>query len=294
MLPYVSVIMPIHNEADFIRLSLGAVLSQDYPAERMEILAVDGESTDGTPELVRELTQSSAVPLRLIRNPGQIVPTGLNMALSQARGEIIVRVDGHTRVAPDYVRQCVDVASTHRRGKRGWAHECAGARALWQGGGRGHQPRLSALAAGASMFQRRKNGWIRFTWAPGRGGSSRRWACSMKNWCATRTMNSITGCAGRAARSCSTPRSNPNTPCAAPRWRLWRQYFQYGFWKVRVLQKHPLQMSPRQFAPPALRAGAALFRAAGLALLIRPLDAASCRPGPCRGPACAGHPRCCI
>jgi GT2 family glycosyltransferase len=33
---------------------------------------------------------------------------------------------------------------------------------------------------------------------------------------------------------------------------LWRQYFQYGYWKVRVLQKHPLQMSPRQFVPPAL------------------------------------------
>jgi len=32
---------------------------------------------------------------------------------------------------------------------------------------------------------------------------------------------------------------------------LWRQYYQYGFWKVRVLQKHPLQMSLRQFAPPA-------------------------------------------
>jgi hypothetical protein len=69
-------------------------------------------------------------------------------------------------------------------------------------------------------------------------------------------------------RSRYYPRTTPRS--------LWRQYFQYGYWKVRVMQKHPLQMRPRQFAPPLLTAAlaglglAAPFAAwarAGLALV---------------------------
>src|SRR5262245_34169273 len=105
-LPLVTVIMPVRQEAGFIARSLGAVLAQEYPVERLEVLVADGGSTDGTREIV-QAHQARHPNLRLVDNPGQIVPTGLNAALRHARGEVIVRVDGHTEIAPDYVLECV-------------------------------------------------------------------------------------------------------------------------------------------------------------------------------------------
>ncbi len=110
---FVSVIMPIRNEARFIRRSLGALLGQDYPLGHMEILVADGHSTDGTRDIVRGLQQRHP-QLKLLDNPGRIVATGMNEGIRRARGEVIVRVDGHTVVAPDYISCCV--ASIQRSG----------------------------------------------------------------------------------------------------------------------------------------------------------------------------------
>src|SRR5690349_79219 len=100
----VTIILPIRNEAESIARTLNSVLGQDYPAQLMEVLVVDGQSTDGTPEIVAGLLEAARMPVRLLKNPGRIVPTGLNIALRQAHGEVILRVDGHTVLAPDYVR----------------------------------------------------------------------------------------------------------------------------------------------------------------------------------------------
>src|SRR5215813_3676018 len=99
----VSVLMPVRNEGSFIEHSLGAVLAQDYPTEHLEIIVADGMSTDSTRQIVAQVALDRH-NVRLIENPGQIVATGLNKALKVATGEIIVRVDGHTVIQPDYVR----------------------------------------------------------------------------------------------------------------------------------------------------------------------------------------------
>src|SRR5262249_21280037 len=105
-LPFVSVVMPVRNEGDFIRRSLGAVLAQNYPSYRMEVIVVDGCSTDGTVDAVNEIARQYTNVI-LLDNPREIVATALNRALAVARGEIIVRVDGHTIINSDYVRECV-------------------------------------------------------------------------------------------------------------------------------------------------------------------------------------------
>lgn len=103
--PFVTVIMPVRNEEAFIARSLGAVLSQRYPADRLDVLVADGQSDDRTRQIIASLPGSERV--RVIENPQRRQAFGLNLALRQARGDIIVRVDGHTIIAPDYVRQCV-------------------------------------------------------------------------------------------------------------------------------------------------------------------------------------------
>jgi succinoglycan biosynthesis protein ExoA len=107
-LPFVSVLMPVRNEASFIARSVGAVLTQDYPRDRMEIIIADGLSDDGTRQVIDAMRLYNP-NVSMIDNPGKIVSTGLNAALRVARGEIIIRVDGHCEIASDYVRQCVSL-----------------------------------------------------------------------------------------------------------------------------------------------------------------------------------------
>ena len=94
------------TKAALLRAALGAVLDQDYPADRIEVLVADGMSTDNTRTVVADLALAHP-NVQLLDNPGRIVSTGLNRALPLARGAVIIRVDGHCEIAPDYVRRCV-------------------------------------------------------------------------------------------------------------------------------------------------------------------------------------------
>ncbi|HKV84321.1 MAG TPA: glycosyltransferase family 2 protein [Ktedonobacterales bacterium] len=104
--PFVSVIMAVRNEAAFIAESLGAILEQDYPAERMEILLADGASEDDTLGIVRALP--GAERIRIVSNPLRVQSAGLNLLIPESTGEFIIRIDGHTIIAKDYVRRCVE------------------------------------------------------------------------------------------------------------------------------------------------------------------------------------------
>jgi hypothetical protein len=76
----------------------GAVLAQDYPQHSISIFGVDGLSVDGTREFL-ERYEKQYFTLHMIDNLGKIIPTGINIALRQAKGEVIICVDGHTLIA---------------------------------------------------------------------------------------------------------------------------------------------------------------------------------------------------
>ena len=103
----VSLIVPCRNESAHIEAFCADALAQQLPPGwRMELCIADGRSDDGTRERLQAL--AAAEPrIRWIDNPARIVSSGLNAALAQARGEVIVRLDVHTRYAPDYVAQCL-------------------------------------------------------------------------------------------------------------------------------------------------------------------------------------------
>ncbi len=92
--PFISVIVPVRNEAPFLRMTLRQLLDQNYHSDRFEILVADGQSTDGTREIVREL-QASNPHLHLLDNPKHWSSAGRNVAIRAAQGDIIVIVDGH-------------------------------------------------------------------------------------------------------------------------------------------------------------------------------------------------------
>src|SRR5262249_21463632 len=86
VLPLISVLVPVRNEAAFIRRTLDQLLAQDYDPQRYEVLVADGRSTDATPALVREL--AAAHPqVRLLDNPKHWSSAGRNRAARAARGD---------------------------------------------------------------------------------------------------------------------------------------------------------------------------------------------------------------
>ncbi|MEO6803933.1 MAG: glycosyltransferase [Granulicella sp.] len=97
-LPYISVVIPVRCELAGLSLLLPELMNQDYPAHRWEIIVADGESTDRTPELVRQFAQNASIPIRLLRNKGIRSSAGRNVGILAAQGDIIVFIDGHCRV----------------------------------------------------------------------------------------------------------------------------------------------------------------------------------------------------
>jgi len=264
-LPFLSVIMPVRNEGAIIRESLEAVLAQDYGQDRMEIFVVDGMSTDDTRGIVLSM-QSRFPNITLLDNPRKIVPAGMNIALRRAKGEILVRVDGHCTIARDYVRRCVEhLENDGVDGVGGPVHTVGSTRVA----------RVIALAM-SSKF--------------GVGGSAFRTIADRTMLADTVPFPAYTRAIVQKAGTydeelvrnqddeynyrlrklgaklllASDVRSEYYSRSSLR--SLWRQYFQYGYWKVRVLQKHPLQMSARQFVPAALVAS--ILAAAALCVLL--------------------------
>ncbi len=103
---FVTIVMPVLNEEKHLRRCLQSVVHQDYPMDKLEILVVDGMSGDGSRRIVTEFA-AQYPQIRLLDNPRRIIPAAMNIGIREARGEIILRVDGHCLLAPDYIRQCI-------------------------------------------------------------------------------------------------------------------------------------------------------------------------------------------
>lgn len=245
----VTIIMPIYNEEAFIARSLQAVLEQDYPVEHLEILVVDGMSTDGTREIVSAL-QSQCSNVKLLDNPGRIVSTALNIGLRHVQGNIVILVGGHCEIAPDYVAQCARYLQAHQDvAVVGGALETIG-----------ETPIAQAIAV--AMSSSFGVGGVTF-----RTGSEQEALVDTVAFGAYR--REIVDAAGLFDEELVRNQDDEYNyrirkmggkiyfvPTIKARYysrgnlrSLWRQYFQYGFWKVRVLQKHPFQMHIRQFVP---------------------------------------------
>lgn len=111
-LPFVSIIIPCKNEVDFLEGCIDSILASDYPEQRMEILVVDGMSTDGSRPLVNKYANKST-KVYLLDNPRSVTPVALNIGLKNAKGEILIRMDAHAMYPHDYISECVKAISKY-------------------------------------------------------------------------------------------------------------------------------------------------------------------------------------
>ncbi len=245
----VAVILPIRNEEKTIAGCLQSIIDQDYPKEQLEVFVVDGMSTDRTRQIIAEFEAKYSY-IKLLDNPKQIIPAAMNVGIRHAReADVIVRVDGHSFLEPDYVRQCERCLRQTGAGNVGGLQRAKGMGYI------GEAIALtvsSPLAAGDARYRHtEKEGFVdtvylgafprqvfgcvglfneellrnedyEFNYRLRKAGFGILLSPSIRSWYLSRGSLSA----------------------------LWRQYFQYGYWKIQMLRLHPRSLRLRQLMAP--------------------------------------------
>ncbi|MEW6095071.1 MAG: glycosyltransferase family 2 protein [bacterium] len=92
--PLVSIIIPCRNEEKFIGKCLDSIIAQDYSKEKLEVLVVDGMSVDGTKDIIKEYSQKYPF-IRVLDNPKKVTPVAMNIGIKNATGDFMVMINSH-------------------------------------------------------------------------------------------------------------------------------------------------------------------------------------------------------
>jgi cellulose synthase/poly-beta-1,6-N-acetylglucosamine synthase-like glycosyltransferase len=259
--PSVSVILAVFDEAEFIDQVLTDLLGQDYTGP-LQVIVADGGSDDGTREKL-EAWAGRDGRVTVLHNPERRQAHGLNLAAERATGEILVRADGHTAFAPDYVRASVDALEETGgavggrmfpvgRTRFGRAVAAAMKSPLTMGPGRFHHSMIREEVDTVYL------GAMRREWFETLGGfrafpsGTSEDADLYFRW--RRQGGKVY--VDPSISSEYTPRDNPGA--------LWRQYFRYGMGKAEMLWRNGAFPSWRPLAPLALVLGLLLSAVVGL------------------------------
>jgi succinoglycan biosynthesis protein ExoA len=244
----VSVVVPARNEAGAIEPCLRSILEQDW--SNLEVLVVDGCSTDGTQDAVEAIAKNDS-RVRMLQNPDRVVPAALNVGLAACRSPWLVRVDAHALIPKDYVSLARELLGSGEFGAVGGRKE-----------GQGETPAGRAIAAAMGS---------RF----GVGGSTYHYGArptdvehvpfgaypvallkALGGWNESLHVNQDFELDYRIRKAGYRVRFDPRMSI---RWQsrqsinqLLRQYYRYGRGKVRVAMLHPGSVRPRHLGPPLL------------------------------------------
>ena len=103
----VSLVIPVRNEEHYIVACMESILNQSYPKDKMEILFVDGASTDKTKDTIASFAQDHGLEMIVLDNPKRIAPVAMNIGIRVAKHDILVRLDAHSAYPATYVEDCV-------------------------------------------------------------------------------------------------------------------------------------------------------------------------------------------
>ncbi|HEU4657598.1 MAG TPA: glycosyltransferase family 2 protein [Capillimicrobium sp.] len=267
----VSVLIPVLDEGRWLRDTAAAMLAQRGAGD-LELLFVDGGSTDETPAILAELAASDP-RVRVLRNPARIVPAALNVGLRAARGRYVARMDAHAWYPPDYLARGI---ARLERGDVDWVTGPAVPRPT------GRWARRVALALGSKLGQ---GGSAKWGAASGEreldtgvfGGIWRRELLEeLGGWDESFTVNEDAEMAGRVLSRggrivCVDAMATGYAPRDDLR-ALARQYWRFGLFRVRTSHRHPVALRPAHLVSAAI-AGSALAALAAPRPLRRPARA---------------------
>ncbi len=242
----ISVIIPTRQEGLRIGECLDSVLASYYPLDDLEIIVVDAMSDDGTRDIV-EAYASKHPQIRLVDNPRLITPIALNIGVKGARGKIVVLLGAHSLIAKDFLLQCVNLLTEHPEVSCVGGVTEAIAETPWE---RAVKAALGSLLASGSTKHLKKRGYATTV----AYGAYRREVFEKFGFFDERFVRAqdyefnlrLVRAGGLIyqdpqIKSSYHPRTSPS--------KMFRQYCQYGYWKLQVLVKHRY-MSIRNFIPP--------------------------------------------
>lgn len=252
MLPNVSIIVPCYNEQSTIRVLLEALSEQTYPRAEMEVIIADGFSTDGTRhEIALFQRDVPDLSVRVVENGKRSIPSALNRAIEASRGELIVRMDGHSKPYPDYVANCL---RTHQEGR---GDNVGGVWEIRPGADTWIAKSIAAAAAhplgvGDALY-RHANQAAEVDTVP--FGSFRRTLLERVGlFDESLLTNEDYEFNARVRKSGGKIWLDPSIRSVyfarSTLLELIRQYWRYGFWKWRMLRRYPDTLRWRQALPP--------------------------------------------
>jgi glycosyltransferase involved in cell wall biosynthesis len=252
MPPFVSIIVPCYNEESTIRHLLDSVFAQTYPRAQMELIISDGMSTDGTREAIAAFQKDHAgLAVRVVENSARTIPSGLNQAIRESRGAIIVRLDAHSMPIPEYVERCVSAHEANQGDNVGGVWE------IRPGAGTRIAEAISLAAAhplgvGDAMYRLNASAGAVDT-VP--FGSFRRSLIDrIGMFDETLLANEDYEFNTRVRESGGTVWLDPAIRSVyfsrSTLGRLAIQYWRYGFWKLKMLRRYPHTLRWRQALPP--------------------------------------------
>lgn len=268
--PKVSVIVPCRNEGRTIGELLDALKSQTFPLEQMEVIIADALSDDGTRQVIADYQQAHPqLVLRVVDNTRRIIPAALNTAIRAARGEIIVRLDAHSVPKPDYVSLCVQNLEAGKGANVGGIWLIEPGDDTWIARG---------IAAAAAHPLGVGDAKYRYTDKAGPvdtvpfGAYYKSLVSQVGEFDESLLTNEDYEFNTRIRESGNLLWLDPDIQATyyarATLGELAKQYWRYGFWKVRMLRRYPHTLRWRQGLPPLFVAS---LLGLGLLSLIMPL-----------------------
>lgn len=244
----VTVVIPARNEVDTIGPLLDSVLGQTW--HELQVLVVDGDSDDGTDEVVRRYVAGDP-RVELVTNPDRVIPMALNLAADRARSRFLVRVDAHCRIPPDYVEKVVDHLRSGRWGGVGGRKN-----------GRGHTAAGRAIAAAMGSRFGQGNSVYHYGTEPQTvdhipfGAYPLEVIRDLGGWSETQLVNEDFEFDYRVRHSgrelLFDPAIEIDWDCRQSVGALYRQYRRYGSGKVQTLVSHPESAALRHLAAPGM------------------------------------------
>ena len=248
--PLVSIVIPCRNEEQAIEQTIRAVFSQDWPPEQLQVLVVDGLSEDQTRETIKVLQQEFN-QLELIDNPKQLTPIAMNLGLKSARGDFFWLLGARQKPAANYLKTCYRILRDQQD---------VGA----VGGVTNHvfQTQSGECIARAMMspFGVGPGNWRTLTeetdvdtvTAPIYRTELLRSLSGFDEELSRNQDDELNYRVSQAGyRIVFTPKTSLKYTPRDSYLDLFRQYYQYGYWKVYVNQKHHTVTTIRQLAPAA-------------------------------------------
>jgi len=252
MHPSVSIIIPCYNEQATIQLLLDALRAQAYPLEKIEVVIADGNSTDGTRSAITAWQAAHPeLAVNVIINPIRSIPAALNAAIGASRGEIIVRLDAHSKPNPEYVERSVRALKEGRGRNVGGVWQIRPGRDHWMARG------IAAAAGhpiGVGDARYRFTDKAAYVDTVPFGAFERGLVDEIGPFDETLLTNEDYEFNARVHQSGGKvwldPQIRSDYYARGDLPALARQYWRYGYWKRQMLRRYPETLRWRQALPP--------------------------------------------